>query len=793
MKFLHQAVLSTPADDPNLTARLNNLGLSYQSRFEYLGDLDDLEKALEYIQQAIQIARDNHPSKPKWLSNLGISYHSRFELLGNSNDLEKSINCKKEALLATHDGDPDKPAYLGNLGISYQTLFEIRGYIKDIDEAISYTGQAIALSDDDHIHRPLWLNNLGSAYRCRFERLGEISDIDQAIKYEEEALLLTPDHQINKPERLNNLGNAYLCRFELLGNLEDIKNAIRYQNSALQLTPDDHPNRPRYLTNLGNSLLRLFHQMENLEHVKQAIKYQEKALALLVQRDNYLEKPALLNSLGLAYMSSFERLGDLTHIDNAIRFQQQAVELIPATHPAVSGWLWNLGNSLVHRYEKTPTSNDIEHAIDCFRRSACLFTGPPSTRLQASRNWAKLCASTNISPIEAYKQALDLIPRIVWLGSSINRRYEQLIADAGSIATEAAAAAIEWGQDCRIALEWLEEGRSVVWNQMMQLRSPFDALSAADSNLAEKLKMVAQELERGGNPLLISPHMEHTISLQEATQRQHSLAEDWDNLLEQARLLPGLQNLLQPKIFAELASVAQDRTVAVINVHHSRCDALVLTPRSLLPVHIPLPRFSIQRAEEVRFQLSTSIGGRSTRSPFKRRPVFDSDSPSETSFENALAILWTDIVEVILKRLDYLERKESDELPHVVWCSTGPLAFLPLHAAGLYSFPQVKVFNHVVSSYTPSLSALLKPALPPPKFGGILAVGQEAAAGSSALPGTVAELDKVQKCASPLRFTRLEHEDATRDAVLHVFEEHSWVHLAVTKPQRSAFQRLPAA
>ncbi|KAG9094813.1 hypothetical protein FRC06_010457 [Ceratobasidium sp. 370] len=649
--FLHQAISSTPHGDPNITARLNNLGLSYQSRFEHLGEPDDLEKALSYINQAMLLAPDDHPSKPKWLNNLGISYHSRFELLEEVGDLEKAINCKEEAVLLSRDSDPDKPARLSNLSISYQIRFENHGKIEDIDKAIKYAAQAITLIDHSHVHKPDWLNNLGSSYRRRFERLGEISDIDQAIKYEEQALLLTPNHQISKPERLNNLGNAYLCRFEFLGKQDDIKNAAVFQEQAVLLTPDDHPNKPRFLSSLGNSLLRLFQHLGNLEDASRAINCQEKALALQT-RGNQPDKPTRLNSLGLIYTSLFERFGKLGDIDKAIGFQKQSVELVPDNHPVLSGWLWNLGNSHVHRFEKTANAIDTTHAIDCFKQAACLSTGQPSVRLQAARNWAKLTAFENVSPLDAYKEALALMPQIVWLGSSINRRYEQLIADAGTVATEAAAAAIKWGND-QLALEWLDEGRSVVWGQRTQLQDPFHTLWAVDSQLAEKLKLVAQELEGRSTIMLAKSSLEDNVLLEEAAQQQHRLAASWDHLLEQARRLPGLQNFLRPKSFYELVHAARDSTVVVINVHQNQCDGIALIPGSAQPVHISLPNFSDEKALEVHHQLMVSLGNRAARSNTTRQPIFNPES-TEDRFQDALATIWTDIVEVILGRLGYL-------------------------------------------------------------------------------------------------------------------------------------------
>ncbi|KIM72163.1 hypothetical protein PILCRDRAFT_829961, partial [Piloderma croceum F 1598] len=47
---------------------------------------------------------------------------------------------------------------------------------------------------------------------------------------------------------------------------------------------------------------------------------------------------------------------------------------------------------------------------------------------------------------------------------------------------------------------------------------------------------------------------------------------------------------------------------------------------------------------------------------------------------------------------------------HIWWCLTGPLAFLPIHAAGIYNADGTvphSLADVAISSYTPSLSALL--------------------------------------------------------------------------------------
>jgi CHAT domain-containing protein len=50
-----------------------------------------------------------------------------------------------------------------------------------------------------------------------------------------------------------------------------------------------------------------------------------------------------------------------------------------------------------------------------------------------------------------------------------------------------------------------------------------------------------------------------------------------------------------------------------------------------------------------------------------------------------------------------------EDRPRLHWCPTGPFVFIPLHAAGAHDSPHpVACMDYVVSSYTPTISALAR-------------------------------------------------------------------------------------
>ncbi|KZV67586.1 hypothetical protein PENSPDRAFT_635616 [Peniophora sp. CONT] len=143
------------------------------------------------------------------------------------------------------------------------------------------------------------------------------------------------------------------------------------------------------------------------------------------------------------------------------------------------------------------------------------------------------------------------------------------------------------------------------------------------------------------------------------------------------------------------------------------------------------------------------------------------------------------------------------ELPRITWCVSGPFAFLPLHAAGIYDQDQsccLSAFDYAVHSYTPSLSALYEAlsqsnARPPHSLSDeppILAISQPHSPSQMPLPGTLAEVSAIKLVAGD-RLTWLNGPEATQAAVLALIDKHPWVHLAchgvqdTRKPTQSAF------
>ncbi|CAE6450621.1 unnamed protein product [Rhizoctonia solani] len=269
------------------------------------------------------------------------------------------------------------------------------------------------------------------------------------------------------------------------------------------------------------------------------------------------------------------------------------------------------------------------------------------------------------------------------------------------------------------------------------------------------------------------------MSSEQVAQEHHRLAQEYNEIISETRILPGFEDFLQPIKAHRLIDLARYGPIVLINCHRDRCDALLILPKQAAVSHVPLPSFNEERAKLIRSEIGVSLrSNRREACRMERRPWVEINQID--NFGSLLAVLWNDVVRPVLDFLGLITSVPTSSLPHITWCPTGAMSFLPLHAAGDYDQPLSRVFDYAVSSYTPTLTALLESA---PSLlscnSAVLAIGQQATPGHTPLPGTVLELASVKEHTQhKVRYSQLTDHQATTVAVLNAMEQHDWVHLA---------------
>ncbi|KAF8693995.1 TPR-like protein, partial [Rhizoctonia solani] len=770
MKCFSRALALTPDDHPNLPDRHDALGVSYGDRYQRLGEPADLEKAMEHFSQALILTPDGHLDLPGRHAALGVSYGDRYQRFGELADLEKAIECDSRALALTPDSHPRLPDRHAALGVSYTDRYRRLGQLADLEKAIESKARALSLTSNSHPSLQDRHAALGVSYTDRYRRLGELADLEKAIESKSRALALTPDGHPRLPDRYAALGLSYGDRYQRLGELADLEQAIESKSRALACTPDGHPGVPDRHAALGLSYSDRYQLLDELADLEKVIDCYSRALALTP--DGHPNLPDRHAALGVSYGNRHNRLGELADLERAMEYFSRALALTPEGHPDSSARHENWALSCHSQYQHTHDPSHLDSSLRSFRKASQLHNGPPRQVFDNAIRWANLASKHSyLDPIEAFGSAIELLPHFIWLGATTAQRYYDL-SSAQDLAVRAASAAI-LSFKYNLALEWLEHARCVVWAQSLMLRSPVDVLLASHPELATQLQSIGQQLHQANSQLSSSQ------SVTDVPEYRHGLARKYNDLVAQARKLPGFEEFLLPTKACDLIKAARNGPIVVINCEENCCDALLVIPGSRDVVHLPLPGFTGTKAQRTRLEMDKSIRNRRpSERGMERRPVQE----EEIDFKSVLADLWNDIVKPVLDFLEYTHKDEisPNNMPHVTWCPTGALSFLPLHAAGDYDQPRSRAFNYVVSSYIPTLTALLSSS--PSALGPnsrVLVIGQEATPGHQQLPGTTKELESVVcHIQGMVGHSQLLGEQATITTVLDAMEQHDWVHIA---------------
>ena len=218
-----------------------------------------------------------------------------------------------------------------------------------------------------------------------------------------------------------------------------------------------------------------------------------------------------------------------------------------------------------------------------------------------------------------------------------------------------------------------------------------------------------------------------------AGDRRWHASRQWDQLVAEVRAMPGNEMLQAPFSSADLQAAAENGPVFVINVSSWRCDALVVRHDAVKAVELPLlTRAAAVRTAEAMLtalrdfdsaldafhyalsRLSTNRDG-AARSEVQRAALARRAAHDQVNMVLLATLfwLWTAIVEPLLPYLPSSDEYGAGGAPRVWWCPTGPLAYLPIHAAGHYAknsrYPGEGgswLMDLVTSSYTPTVRSL---------------------------------------------------------------------------------------
>ncbi|KAG2147438.1 CHAT domain-containing protein, partial [Suillus bovinus] len=771
--FHREALALRPVGHTDRSISLHNLAAQLSFRFNHQGNDEDLDQAIVLQREALALCPIGHTDRSKSLNNLAAQLSSRFAHIGNEEDLDQAIVLQREALALCPVGHTDWSMSLTNLADQLSFRFERRGNGEDLDQAIALLKEVLALRPVGPTGRSKSLNNLANQLSSCFDRRGNEEDLDQAIALLREALALCPVGHSNWSKSLNDLANQLSSRFAHRGKDEDLDQAIALHGEALALCPVGHTDRSTSLNNLANQLSSRFNHRGNDEDLDQAIALHREALAL--RPVGHADRSTSLNNLAAQLSSCFNHRGNEEDLDQAIALHREALALRPVGHIYRSISLHNLGNQLSSRFKHQHNREDFEDlnaAMHHLKAAVNLVSGGLLSRLRTSLLWVDVASQhSHATELEAYATSMQLLDAYMSTTASISSRHNIMKDFPSTLAVDAASCALRSGDVCR-AVELLEQGRTIIWTQMTRLRTPLDSLQTHGDHAVALMKRF-----RDLSSLLDKPPANYSegnprVDIEVEETRYRRLVEEWNKAVEEIRKIESFSRFLLPPLFSDLQDAACDGPIIVLIPSKSSCHAIII-PHKQPPTSIQLLTDFLKL-----FKLVLAL----------REAVEKEAGPKghQTALIKALRELWDNVVGPVVESLGGIARRGS----RIWWCPTSLANFLPLHAAGEYRPKGKSLSQQYISSYTPSLTALIKArgshgrSLSVP----FVAIGQDCPAGASfTLDAVEPELELVRRLLPPpptVSFSKVTSIDATKSRVLRALRDNTWLHLACHGTQR---------
>ncbi|WP_329012544.1 CHAT domain-containing protein [Streptomyces sp. NBC_00690] len=377
-----------------------------------------------------------------------------------------------------------------------------------------------------------------------------------------------------------------------------------------------------------------------------------------------------------------------------------------------------------------------------------------------------------------YRLALDLLRRWITVGLSAND-VRTLLGDWRMLGADAAAAAIA-DDDPTSALALLEDGRAVLWQRVLELRTDIDRVHDLDPALATRLRTSAAVLRTASLEAVpaVGPALEERRGhrairlLNPGTQQLQNAEVAWSAAVTEARrLIPGFLERPDPEVLC----AGLPGPVAVVNASRHRCDVLLVDSGGvrLLPLRLGLEDvrrhtavyLAAARTFEERASTSAAPLGVGVTGPFNR------------VLGTVTGWLWETVASPVLEALAVPETDGGGLRPRLWWCPTGPLALLPLHAAGRHTAPGESVIDRVVPSYTPTVAALAASAAAGANTAQprMLAVLADRVDGAAHLPGADIHRALITACFPDA--TVLGSGQARSEQVLSQLPTHTLLHV----------------
>jgi len=669
---------------------------------------------------------------PMYLDQLGSHLHSLYDLTSAENAILRAIEVRRRALELLDEDSPEYPNIEGGLCAVLWAHGQLRD-IAELDEALERLPRVIDHPMLDPSIRPGWIWNLGTVLRDRGELASDGGSISEAISVHELALQEAEAHPratVNVFEIRWSMATTINIWWRYSHNPDAQVDSIQMYRNLLAQLPPDSPRLAPALNDFGAALDDL--PYGDGSAARESAETLRRALSLTGPDDAI--RPRVLANLVTSLRTPVVNGAVLSPeaADELVALATESVAKTPHISPELGHRLNHLGLAHAARLGLHHAATDLDDAIQAFRASAEHEPAPLWVRWNSYNRWVETAAAGGAweSAAEGCAGLVSLIP--LASGELLRRRDREIqLTKLGDAIRDGAAAALTAGRVDQ-ALELLESGRGVLLGHAMSRTAAIGELRAKAPDHVDDYIALRKLLDQDDG----SQRMIRDIG---DTARRNDAANRLNDLMQQIRARPGLEEF--PATGQRHAARTSAEPVVVLNLSKYRSDAIIVGTRVGEPIVIRLP---LVTPDHVASQVGSLYDALDQRDSARNDPGRLADV--EETVASVLSWTWDSVVDPVLAGLRYSQPRAASDRPHIWWSPSGALTLLPLHAAlrrADEAAPALCALECVVSSYTPTASALHKTATPLTPQPSAAVIAMPSTLGYQDLPGVKAEAASV--------------------------------------------------
>ena len=605
VRLLHEALEFRTPGHRDRIGTLNSLGATLITCYHGTGDLAHLEYAAKLLSEGLTGLDEAHPQRHRALILLGMVYIHQYQQFGDHRGLDKGIRLFRESIPLCLPGHFSCVSALNSTGAAIKLRYELHGELDDLDQSIGLLRRGLSECQPGNFVRDSILNNLTHVLLMRFSLFGEEDDVREAITLIQEAV----QHRPGDATLMLTLTESLRQSYKQSRRMEDLNEAVNVHDAWLERRDTGFLTASLHWHDLADLLLLRHQVTESVDDLDRAAESCQRALEL--RQPDHPERYQTLRIYSEVLRRRFISSGSLSEAKEALKLAEESVRLLPAAHSERAICLFNVSRLYLTRdipyYSQSTAIRIFQLAMedsDC-NPQLRLRHGAEILEMAETAQGSNLDELSRALLLNSYRMTIDLLPRVAYFGLDARTRL-RVLTKAEGLAINGAALALTLSQP-DVAVEILEEGRAVFWNQHLRLRSQFDALpehlSCPLAEISKRLDVEAtnQSAIYDGDTAQDKSTIERQIS------QLRRLGERFNNLILEARSIPGYERFLQHEPFAVLARASEKAPAVILVAGRLSCFAVIIASPNLPAKALPLPDISVERVASLGKVLQISI------------------------------------------------------------------------------------------------------------------------------------------------------------------------------------------